>query len=160
MLVSSARGLLGHPAGYTAYCASKAGLHALTRAIAVDHGPDGVRCNAVAPGLVATPWTSEWGDLHASISAIAPAGRSATPEDCAQILDRMVELELGSQGYSDPVLVARTRTTFRAQHEDELASCVGRRLPEGAMECIARASDIETLIHTCLYHRTEPGSRP
>ena len=35
------------------------------------------------PGLVATPWTSEWGDLHTSIAAISPAGRSATPEDCA-----------------------------------------------------------------------------
>ena len=65
-----------------AYGMAKAALNSLTEDLAKFHGP--VRCNAVAPGLVATPWTSEWGDLHAGISAIAPSGRSATPEDCAQ----------------------------------------------------------------------------
>ena len=65
-----------------AYGMAKAALNSLTEDLAKFHGP--VRCNAVAPGLVATPWTSEWADLHAGISAIAPAGRSATPEDCAQ----------------------------------------------------------------------------
>ena len=64
-----------------AYGMAKAALNSLTEDLAKFHGP--VRCNAVAPGLVATPWTSEWGDLHDSIAAIAPAGRSATPEDCA-----------------------------------------------------------------------------
>ena len=64
-----------------AYGMAKAALTALTEDLAQFHGP--VRCNAVAPGLVATPWTSEWGDLHTSIAAISPAGRSATPEDCA-----------------------------------------------------------------------------
>ena len=64
-----------------AYGMAKAALNALTEDLAKFHGP--VRCNAVAPGLVATPWTSEWGDLHTSIAAISPAGRSATPEDCA-----------------------------------------------------------------------------
>ena len=35
----------------------------------------------------------------------------------------------------------------------ELDACVGRRLHEGAMECVDRADDIETLIHACLHHR-------
>jgi meso-butanediol dehydrogenase/(S,S)-butanediol dehydrogenase/diacetyl reductase len=41
---------LGSNLRHPAYCASKAGLHALTRAVAVDHGPDGIRSNAIAPG--------------------------------------------------------------------------------------------------------------
>ncbi len=39
-----------------AYCASKAAVVGLTRAIAVDHARDGIRCNAIAPGTVETPW--------------------------------------------------------------------------------------------------------
>ena len=46
--VSSFEGLGSNPR-HPAYCASKGGLHALTRAVAVDHGPDGIRCNAIAP---------------------------------------------------------------------------------------------------------------
>ena len=55
-----------------AHSMAKAALDALTKDLAKFHGL--VRCNAVAPGLVATPWTSEWGDLHTSIAAISPAG--------------------------------------------------------------------------------------
>ena len=51
--IGSIEGLGSNPR-HPAYCASKAGLHGLTRAIAVDHGPDGVRCNAVAPGWIDT----------------------------------------------------------------------------------------------------------
>lgn len=45
----SIEGLEANPA-HAAYCASKAGLHGLTRAVPVDAEPDGVRCNALAPG--------------------------------------------------------------------------------------------------------------
>lgn len=47
--IGSIEGLGSNPR-HPAYCASKAGLHALTRAVAVDHGADGIRCNAAAPG--------------------------------------------------------------------------------------------------------------
>ena len=43
------------PRGLTAYSASKGAVIALTRAMAVDHGPDGIRVNCVAPGPVYTP---------------------------------------------------------------------------------------------------------
>ena len=51
--IGSIEGLGSNPR-HPAYCASKAGLHALTRAVAVDHGADGIRCNSVAPGWIDT----------------------------------------------------------------------------------------------------------
>ena len=51
--IGSIEGLGANPL-HAAYCASKAGLHGLTRAVAVDHGKDGVRCNTVAPSWIET----------------------------------------------------------------------------------------------------------
>jgi ketoreductase RED2 len=65
-----------------AYAMSKAALNHMTALLAKACGP--VRVNAVAPGLVATPWTSQWEDQHAAIKATAPLRRSATPDDCAE----------------------------------------------------------------------------
>src|SRR5256712_9112400 len=49
------------PRGLTAYTASKGAVIALTRAMAVDHGPDGIRVNCVAPGPVYTPMAYQRG---------------------------------------------------------------------------------------------------
>jgi ketoreductase RED2 len=65
-----------------AYAMSKAALNHLTALLAKSCGP--VRINAVAPGLVATPWTSQWDDQHAAVAATTPLHRSATPDDCAE----------------------------------------------------------------------------
>ena len=45
-----------------------------------------MRINAVAPGLVKTPWTKDWGALHEAVAQQAPLGRSATPEDIAEAI--------------------------------------------------------------------------
>ena len=84
---------LGSNPMHAAYGASKAGLHGLTRAIAVDHGKDGVRCNAVAPGWIDTDLNLEYidkmpdpDDFRRDISKIHPIGRTGKPEDVAALI--------------------------------------------------------------------------
>ena len=65
------------------YAASKAALNHMTVLLAKVAGPD-VTVNAVAPGLVDTPWTASWGDLKNAVAHIAPMRRTATPDDVAK----------------------------------------------------------------------------
>jgi ketoreductase RED2 len=81
VMITSVAGV--RPTGSSiAYSMTKAALNQLTLLLAKSCGP--VRVNAVAPGLVATPWTADWDDRHAAVAAIAPMHRSATAEDCAE----------------------------------------------------------------------------
>ena len=89
--VGSIEGLGSNPR-HPAYCASKAGLHGLTRAVAVDHGPDGVRCNAVAPGWIDTDLNLDFieslGDpdaFRAKVGGIHPLGRTGAPGEVAAL---------------------------------------------------------------------------
>jgi meso-butanediol dehydrogenase / (S,S)-butanediol dehydrogenase / diacetyl reductase len=77
-------------ANRAAYCASKGAVAALTRAIAVDHVADGIRCNAVAPGTIDTPYFDEILKKSADPEAVRKAlaarqllGRLGTPEEIA-----------------------------------------------------------------------------
>lgn len=90
--IGSIEGLGSNPR-HPAYCASKAGLHGLTRAVAVDHGPDGVRCNAVAPGWIDTElnvaFIESLGDpdqFRKQIGGIHPIGRTGAPEEVAELV--------------------------------------------------------------------------
>ena len=81
--ITSMAGL--RPAGSSiAYAMTKAALNHMTTLLAKSHAP--VRFNAVAPGLVATPWTATWDAQHAAISKMAPLKRSATADDCAEVV--------------------------------------------------------------------------
>jgi ketoreductase RED2 len=87
--VSSLAGL--RPTGSSIpYAASKAALNHLTLLIANVVGPE-VRVNAVAPGLVETPWTADWTDLHEGIKHVAPMKRSAVPDDVAHVVHSLVD---------------------------------------------------------------------
>jgi NAD(P)-dependent dehydrogenase (short-subunit alcohol dehydrogenase family) len=90
VLTSSARGLLGHPAGYTAYCASKAAVDGLTKALGCELGPTGITVNAIAPTVFRSPLTA-WmfedneraTEVRKGFLARVPKGRLGEPEDLA-----------------------------------------------------------------------------
>jgi meso-butanediol dehydrogenase / (S,S)-butanediol dehydrogenase / diacetyl reductase len=82
---------LGNNLGHAAYGASKAGLHGLTRAIAVDHGE--IRCNAVAPGWIETSLNEDFvesmDDVEAfrnKLKTIHPVGRTGAPLEVANLI--------------------------------------------------------------------------
>ena len=90
--IGSIEGLGSNPK-HAAYCASKAGLHALTRAVAVDHGPQGIRCNAVAPGGIDTELNEDFIEsmddptaFRAEIGRIHPLRRTGKPEEVAALV--------------------------------------------------------------------------
>ncbi|MGH1459141.1 MAG: SDR family NAD(P)-dependent oxidoreductase [Paracoccaceae bacterium] len=90
VLVSSARGLLGHPAGYTAYCASKAAVDGITKALGCEVGPDGITVNAIAPTVFRSPLTAWMFEDTDEAKAVrngfltrVPKGRLGEPEDLA-----------------------------------------------------------------------------
>lgn len=79
--------------GMAVYNASKAAVHGLTRSIAIDHGADGIRCNAVLPGWIATPMADSAFELAADPGAARaatvgrhPAGRLGRPDDVAGLV--------------------------------------------------------------------------
>jgi NAD(P)-dependent dehydrogenase (short-subunit alcohol dehydrogenase family) len=71
------------------YAASKAAFNHQTRLLAKALGPD-IRVNAVAPGLVDTPWTADWHEIRALVQAMAPMKRSALPADVAEVVMGLV----------------------------------------------------------------------
>jgi len=88
VLVSSARGLLGHPAGYTAYCASKAAVDGMTKALGCELGEDHITVNAIAPTVFRSPltaWMFEEDEkatgFREGFLARVPKGRLGEPED-------------------------------------------------------------------------------
>lgn len=97
--IGSIEGLGSNPR-HPAYCASKGGLHALTRAVAVDHGPDGVRCNAIAPGWIDTDLNTEFieslGDpdqFRKEIGRLHPVRRTGTPQEVGALARWLVSGE-------------------------------------------------------------------
>ena len=97
--VGSIEGLGSNPQ-HAAYCASKAGLHALTRAVAVDAGPQGIRCNAIAPGWIDTELNEEFIEsmtdpkaFRKQIGKIHPVRRTGKPEEVAALVAWLVSDE-------------------------------------------------------------------
>lgn len=74
---------------HAAYCASKAALTLVTKVLAIEWGPRGVTCNAVAPTVMLTPMgTRVWGDpvKAAPMLARIPLGRFGVPDDVASMI--------------------------------------------------------------------------
>jgi NAD(P)-dependent dehydrogenase (short-subunit alcohol dehydrogenase family) len=115
--IGSYDGFLADP-GLAAYCASKGGVHALTRAIAVDHGKDSIRCNAICPGWIETEMVEAYlaslpdpGAARASVASIHPLGRTGQPADIANLALWLASDEsafvTGQQFVADGGLTAR-----------------------------------------------------
>lgn len=88
--MASITGIVGYP-GMSAYCASKGGVIALTRAVAVEYAERNVRVNCIAPGTVETPMTrriksslEKFPELTGVFAKASPMGRPATPEEVAR----------------------------------------------------------------------------
>jgi NAD(P)-dependent dehydrogenase (short-subunit alcohol dehydrogenase family) len=71
------------------YSAGKAALDHVTFLLGNALGPD-IRVNAVAPGLVDTPWTSDWHVVREQVRQSAPLRRSGTPDDVAEVVLALV----------------------------------------------------------------------
>lgn len=91
-------GFIADP-GLAAYCATKGAVHALTKAMACDHGPEGIRVNAVCPGYVDTPMLQSFfeGDgsgggggtietLKQAVRDVHPTKTYGTPDDVANLV--------------------------------------------------------------------------
>ncbi|KAH9374459.1 hypothetical protein HPB48_021814 [Haemaphysalis longicornis] len=73
--------------GLSSYLASKGGIESLTRAMALDLGQHGIRCNAVVPGLTDTPVVENLPEhIRRSCCASIPLGRLARPDEIAQVV--------------------------------------------------------------------------
>lgn len=99
--ISSMHAFVSWP-GCAAYDTTKGGLIGLTRAMALDHGPAGIRVNAICPGYIDTPLMERWletvpnrEETKRQVLACHPLGRIGTPRDVAE-----VALFLASEGAS------------------------------------------------------------
>lgn len=92
-------GFIADP-GLAVYCATKGAVHALTRAMACDHGPEGIRVNAICPGYVDTPMLQsffngdgsggEGGDIESlqqAVRDVHPLRTYGTPDDIANLVN-------------------------------------------------------------------------
>ena len=92
-------GFIADP-GLAAYCATKGAVHALTRAMACDHGPEGIRVNAICPGYIDTPmlqsfFTGEGSggggqsidQLQQAVRDVHPMRTYGTPDDIANLVN-------------------------------------------------------------------------
>lgn len=78
--IASVSGLMGN-AGQCNYAASKAGVIGLTKSVAKELAPKGIRCNAIAPGFIATDMTNS--QKENLLLSLIPLGRMGTPEEVA-----------------------------------------------------------------------------
>ena len=91
VFVSSIASIRGGPYSYCSYEASKAALNRFAQTVAMDHARQGIRANAILPGLIDTPHVtahiaqgSDLVDLARRRAALAPMGRQGTPWDVAE----------------------------------------------------------------------------
>jgi len=88
----ASRGYLGG-SGAAHYVASKAGVVAMTRSMAVELRWRGIRVNAVAPGMVETRLLDDFGDMLPALKRLEPSGGAASPEKIAAIIANIASVD-------------------------------------------------------------------
>ncbi len=90
--IGSIEGFSANP-NHVAYGATKGGVHGMTNALAVDLGPYGIRCNAVAPGWIDTELNAAYVDAHPDrdevvrqLARLHPVGHIGAPEDIGDVV--------------------------------------------------------------------------
>lgn len=91
-----------------------------------------------------------WIAVAAAIGPACKPSRRATPGDCLEIFNRLVELEMDERGFRDNAAVARAKERLRRELAAPIARCEGRRLSETALACVHRAHRAEEVTHSCL----------
>lgn len=121
--IASVDGYWAEP-GLAAYCASKGGLIALTRAIAVDHGPEGVRCTAICPSYVRTDMLEQFFDAQplpdrarADAAALHPIGRVSEPDEIASLAAWLAS-DQATFATGQAFVLDGGLTAGRVQHDD------------------------------------------
>lgn len=86
--VVSIAGRTGGGPGAGAYAAAKGGLISLTKALAKELAPHGVRVNAISPGVIDTPFHEVFStpEMMRGFAATTPLGRVGTPKECATVI--------------------------------------------------------------------------
>jgi len=94
------------------------------------------------------PGVCRWLVCGALAMAAPGCGRKATVDDCEQIVKRIVELELKSVVPQQEMTseVTQAQQTFK---ERALTECVGRRITDKSLACVAAAKDSATIIDEC-----------
>jgi len=118
--IGSIEGLGANP-DHAAYCASKAGVHGLTRALAVDLGRDNIRCNAIAPGWISSELSETYLEsmpapaaAREALNRLHPVGR---PGQSTEVGDLAVFLASDRSSFitGETIVIDGGRTTQLSQ---------------------------------------------
>jgi hypothetical protein len=89
------------------------------------------------------------GSIVLAAVALAGCGRNATEADCQLIVDRNTEVKLRSMNITDNAAIDKRKEEMRAQFQETIRGCVGRRVTDGMMNCVKKAETEDEIDH-CL----------
>jgi hypothetical protein len=75
----------------------------------------------------------------------AGCGHKASDADCQFILDRNVEVQMKAMHIADPVAVDKRKQEIHTELKGQLAGCVGKRITDAMLACVARAQTAEDI---------------
>jgi hypothetical protein len=92
-----------------------------------------------------TAWSTAAVGVLLVASCMFGCGRRATELDCQLIVDKSVELQLRETNQTDRDAIEKREEQVRAELQDEIKSCEGRRVTEHTMDCVHAASTTQEL---------------